>query len=52
MKKYIGIDAHRKYCDIAIVDKEGKLRSHLSVKTSADNLIEAVKKVTGERGGW
>jgi len=49
MKNYIGIDAHCKYCDIAVVSGEGKLLSHLSVKTSAENLIEAVKKVRGER---
>jgi len=49
MKKYIGIDAHCKYCDIAVVDEKGKLLSHTSVKTSAENLIEAVKQVKGER---
>ena len=49
MKNYIGIDAHCKYCDVAVVSEEGKLVSHLSVRTSAENLIEAVKKVRGER---
>jgi transposase len=49
MKKYIGIDAHCKYCDIAVVDEKGKLVWQHSVKTSAENLIEAVKQVKGER---
>ncbi len=49
MKNYIGIDAHCKYCDVAVVNGEGKLVSHLSVRTSAENLIEAVKKVRDER---
>ena len=49
MKKYIGIDAHCKYCDIAVVDEKGKLLWQRSVKTSAENLIEAVKQVKGER---
>jgi transposase len=49
MKNYIGIDAHCKYCDVAVVSEDGKLLSHLSVKTSAQNLIEAVKKVRGDR---
>jgi hypothetical protein len=49
MKKYIGIDAHCKYCDVAVVDEEGKLLSQVSVKTSAYELIEAIKKVKGER---
>jgi transposase len=49
MKKYIGIDAHCKYCDIAVVDEKGKLLSHTSVKSSAESLIEAVKQVKGKR---
>jgi len=49
MKKYIGIDAHCKYCDIAVVDEKGRLLSHRSVKTGAETLIRAVKEVTGER---
>jgi len=49
MKKYIGIDAHCKYCDIAVVDEKGRLLSHRSVKTGAETLIRAVKEVTGAR---
>ena len=49
MKKYIGIDAHCKYCDVAVIDEKGTLLSHRSVKTSAENLINAIKEVSGER---
>lgn len=49
MKKYIGIDAHCKYCDVAMVDEAGRLLSHRSVQTSAERLIDALKQVRGER---
>jgi transposase len=49
MKKYIGIDAHCKYCDVAVVDEQGNLLSQRSVETSAEKLINAVKEVKGER---
>jgi transposase len=49
MEHYIGIDAHCEYCDIAVVNEGGKLVSHRSVRTSGENLIEAVCGVKDRR---
>lgn len=49
MEHYIGIDAHCEYCDIAVVDERGSLVSHRSVRTSARNLIQAVREVKDRR---
>jgi transposase len=49
MEHYIGIDAHCEYCDIAVMDERGVLVSHRSVRTGAQNLIEAVCKVKDTR---
>ncbi len=46
---YIGIDVHCKFCEVAVVDKEGKLLMRRSVKTGAKELIEAVLQVKGKR---
>jgi len=49
MEHYIGIDAHCEYCDIAVVNKAGRLVSHRSVVTTGENLIEAVRSVKDTR---
>jgi transposase len=49
MEHYIGIDAHCEYCDIAVVNEAGRLVSHRSVKTSGENLVDAVCSVKDRR---
>lgn len=49
MGHYIGIDAHCEYCDIAVVSEAGRVVSQRSVRTSAENLIDAVCSVKDRR---
>lgn len=47
--KFLGLDAHDNYCELAVIDPNGNLISNLSFHTTAYNLIEAVRKVRDEK---
>jgi len=49
MRHYIGIDAHCKYSEVAVMDERGVVVMNRSVKTSGPNLIEVIRSVKGER---
>lgn len=49
MKYYIGIDAHCKYSEVAVMDEQGVVVMNRSVRTSGPNLIEVIRSVKGAK---
>jgi len=50
MKEYwIGIDAHKSFCTVTVLNKKGILVSQKDVKTSEKDLIESIVSVKGIR---
>ena len=49
MERYIGIDAHKESCTVAVMGPTGRRLKELRVETNARALKEALKSVSGER---
>ncbi len=49
MKNWIGIDAHKAFCETAVLNNKGNLISRLNIITDEGALIEAILKIKGER---
>jgi transposase len=49
MERYIGIDVHSRSCTLAVMGPSGKRLGSEVVETQGDALLEAVRKVKGQR---
>ena len=49
MDRYIGIDAHKESCTMAVMGPTGRRLQELKVETSAKALKEALKSIAGQR---
>ena len=49
MERYIGIDAHKESCTLAVMGPSGRRLKELQVETSAKAVKDALKSIGGER---
>lgn len=49
MKNWIGIDAHSKFCEMAVLNDSGNLIGRTDIITNEKDIVEALLKIRGER---
>jgi hypothetical protein len=49
MERYIGIDAHKESCTMAVMGPTGRRLQELRLETNAKAVKDAVKSVVGQR---
>jgi transposase len=48
-RNWIGIDAHKEYCETAVLNDKGTLIKRINILTNEKDIVEAILKIKGER---